>query len=240
MTSRLDRDLWGRIATIFDRALEAGGSERAALLDQLCGSDETVRREVEEMLDAHEKSPGLLAERRFVAGDGPGLTPDSDDGSLSADARVGPYRIVSRIGSGGMGDVYRAERADGAYRQTVALKVLRPGYRTAELVRRFRIEREALARLVHPGIATILDGGALDDGRPYIVLELVEGVPVTTYCAERVLSLPDRLTLFVRIVAVWSSIETSSRPTSWFSPTARRDCSISELPSCSTWMPMPR
>jgi len=201
MTVRLDRDLWDRIAVIFDRALAVRAEERDALLDQLCGSDETIRREVEGMLEAHERSPGLIAERRLVTDHGSlGTDHDAVGGSLLDGARVGPYRIVSPLGAGGMGDVYRAERADGAYRQTVAIKVLRPGYRTAEMVRRFRIEREALARLVHPGIATILDGGALDDGRPYLVLELVEGVPVTTYCAERALSIRDRLALFLRIV----------------------------------------
>jgi len=201
MTVRLDRDLWDRIATIFDRALAIGAQDRDALLDQLCGSDETIRREVEEMLEAHERSPGLIAERRLVTDhESLGAGHDTIGGSLLDGARVGPYRVVSPLGAGGMGDVYRAERADGAYRQTVAIKVLRPGYRTAEMVRRFRIEREALARLVHPGIATILDGGALDDGRPYLVLELVEGVAVTTYCAERALSIRDRLVLFLRIV----------------------------------------
>ncbi|HKW49419.1 MAG TPA: serine/threonine-protein kinase [Gemmatimonadaceae bacterium] len=191
----MDRTAWDRVATIFDRALDARGEERAALLDQLCGSDETIRREVEGMLDAHEQSPGLIAERRLLSREDP-LNETLRDGT-----RVGPYRIVAPIGAGGMGDVYRAERADGAYRQTVALKVLRPGYRTAEMVRRFRIEREALARLAHPGIATILDGGALEDGRPYIVLEFVDGVPVTRYCSEQNLPLRERLTLFVRIAS---------------------------------------
>ena len=203
MTSGLDRQLWDRIATIFDRALVVRDEERASLLEQMCGSDETIRREVEAMLDAHEKSPGLIAERRLVSGysDAFDGRRGSLDGNLGIGTRVGPYRIVSMVGAGGMGDVYRAERADGAYTQTVALKVLRPGYRTAEMIRRFRIEREALGRLVHPGIASILDGGALDDGRPYIVLQFVDGVPVTTYCREHTLSLRDRLALFLRIVA---------------------------------------
>ena len=199
VSSGLDRQAWDRISTVFDRAMDARGTERSELLDQLCGSDETIRREVEEMLDAHE-SLGLITERRLVTGDGDASS-ERFDGLLPSGARVGPYRIESQVGAGGMGDVYRAERADGAYRQTVALKVLRAGHRTHEMVRRFRVERQALARLVHPGIATILDGGALDDGRPYIVLEFVQGVPVTTYCAQHALSLKDRLTLFLRIVS---------------------------------------
>ena len=138
MDSDLDRELWDRIATVFERALGVRGTERAALLDRLCGSDGTVRREVEEMLEAHETDRALIAEGRLAAAAGAPV-----DGTLARGTRIGPYRVESPIGAGGMGDVYRAERADGAYRQTVALKVLRPGYRTAELVRRFRIEREA-------------------------------------------------------------------------------------------------
>src|SRR5262245_28065941 len=199
MSSGLDRELWDRISTIFNRAVDASGTERAALLDQLCGSDATVRREVESMLQAHENTRGLIAEQRLVTDGGGDPRSERVAGLLPNGARIGPYRIECPIGASGMGDVYRAERADGAYRQTVAFKVLRLGYRTSELVRRFRIEREALARLTHPGIARILDGGTLDDGRPYIVLEFVEGVSVTNYCTERSLSLRDRLTLFLRI-----------------------------------------
>jgi serine/threonine-protein kinase len=198
MRSELDRELWDRIAGIFERALEVTGPERAALLSQLCGSDLTIRREVEEMLAADDRAGGVIDEQRLAAAgrDQPFL-----DATLPEGARAGAYRIVSLIGAGGMGDVYRAERADGAYRQAVALKVLRPGYRTAELVRRFRVEREALARLVHPGIARILDGGALDDGRPYIVLELVDGTAITNYCEREALSLRDRLALFLKVAS---------------------------------------
>ena len=203
MSPHLDRGRWAHIASIFERALDANDAERSDLLDQLCGSDETIRHEVEDMLEAHEKSPGLIAERRLASVGAylPWADHERLAGTLPEGTLVGPYRIESLIGAGGMGDVYRAERADGLHRQTVALKVLRPGYRTAEMVRRFRIEREALARLVHPGIATILDGGSLEDGRPYIVLQFVDGVPVTTYCARHQLGLHERLALFLRIVA---------------------------------------
>jgi serine/threonine-protein kinase len=192
MTPELERGRWDRIATVFDRALESPDAERAALLDQLCGSDDTIRREVQAMLAAHAR-PGLRAERL--------VADERFDPRLANGTLVGPYRIECLVGAGGMGDVYRAARVDGVHRQPVAFKVLRPGYRTAELVRRFRIEREALARLVHPGIATILDGGALADGRPYIVLQFVEGLPVTEYCATHALSLEQRLALFSRIVS---------------------------------------
>ena len=201
----LDRASWDRIVAIFDRALDVGDVERRALLDQLCGSDATIRREVEEMLTAHDQG-GLAAERHLATGTNSGdATPGGDgalpNATLPEGARVGAYRVVRPVGAGGMGDVYQAERADGAYRQTVALKVLRPGYRTAEMVRRFRVEREALARLVHPGIAGILDAGALADGRPYLVLEFVDGTPLTAYCAAHALSLRERLALFLRVAA---------------------------------------
>ncbi len=194
MTSPVDRALWDRLMTVFARAIEVPEDERPGLLDQLCGSDDAVRREIEMMLAAHERS-GLLAERRFIYDN------RIDDPRLADGTIVGAYRIESLVGAGGMGDVYRAVRIDGVHGQTVALKVLRPGYRTAEMLRRFRIEREAVARLVHPGIATILDGGTLADGRPYIVLQFVEGVPVTTYCTTNGLSVPERLALFLRIVS---------------------------------------
>jgi serine/threonine-protein kinase len=211
MTTKLEPRQWTRVAEVFGRVIDVAATERAAVLDRLCGSDETVRREVEDMLAAHDR-PGLLAERRLVV-DGIGVPYTANvhgDGLLVEGARAGPYRVESLVGAGGMGDVYRARRADGVHGQLVALKVLRSlgprsslASRTApnELVRRFRVEREALARLVHPGIATILDGGTLDDGRPYLVLQLVDGVPVTTYCETHHLPLRARLTLFARIVA---------------------------------------
>src|SRR5262245_1847091 len=107
MSSSLDRDVWIRISTVFDRAIDVRGDDRTALLDQLCGSDATIRREVEGMLEAHD-AYGLLAERRLHTGQGDATT-ERDDGLLLSGARVGPYRIDSPIGAGGMGDVYRAE-----------------------------------------------------------------------------------------------------------------------------------
>jgi len=228
----LNRQTWDRIESVFHRALDVSGAERSDLLDQLCGSDLTIRREVEEMLAAHEGKDALIAEHRLVTGN----VPNAElDGALAAGTRVGPYRIVSLIGAGGMGDVYRAERDDGAYRQTVALKVLRPGYRTTEMVRRFRVEREALARLVHPSIATILDGGSLEDGRPYIVLQFVTGrrsrrtarnMRSTSAIASRYFS-RSRMRYNLR-TRVWSYIVTSSPSTFWCNATAGRACSTLE------------
>ncbi len=190
---------WNLIAEIFAAALELPAASRHAFVADAARGDGALRREVLAMLEAHEEgTPLLLEEERRVRPSDPGLRL----GDLAAGTRIGPWRIDRMVAQGGMGEVYRAERVDGAYSQTVAIKVLRPGYRTAETVRRFRVERQALARLVHPGIAAIVDGGTLEDGRPYLVLQYVDGLPITKYCAERKLGLPERLRLFVRVTRV--------------------------------------
>src|SRR5262249_31682583 len=148
-----------------------------------------LRRELDAMLAAAASTSPLRIERRLLehlagSGDAHGLMPDT---------RVGAYRIDALIGEGGMGEVYRAERVDGEYQQWVALKVLRGGTRSPDLVRRFRMERQILARLVHPDIAAILDGGQLGDGRPYLVLQFVDGVSIVAYCDKHALALHDRL-----------------------------------------------
>ena len=184
---------WDRIAEVFLQALATPPAERERFLDRACAGDDGLREEVDAMLVA-ESSGGLLLEER--------LLDRNDDGpaSVPAGTRIGPWRIDALIGRGGMGEVYRAERADGSYRQTVAIKVLRPGYRAADAIRRFGLERQVLARLVHPDIAAILDGGTTADGRPYLVLQFVDGIPITDFCAQRRLMLADRLRLFLRVV----------------------------------------
>ncbi len=99
--------------------------------------------------------------------------------------RIGPYRVLRRLGRGGMGEVFLGERADGLFEQRVAIKLLRRGMATEDVLARFARERRILARLEHPHIARLLDGGATDDGRPYFVMELVEGEPITGYCRAR-------------------------------------------------------
>jgi serine/threonine-protein kinase len=190
---------WNLIADIFASALEMPAATRHAYVMDACQGDGVVRREVLAMLEAHEAGdPLLLEEERRVRPSDPALHVSD----LAPGTRLGPWRVDRLVAQGGMGEVYRAERVDGAYSQTVAIKVLRPGYRTAETVRRFRVERQALARLVHPGIAAIVDGGALEDGRPYLVLQYVEGEPITRYCVERRLPLAARLRLLVRVARV--------------------------------------
>ena len=124
--------------------------------------------------------------------------PDADD--LPPDATIDRYRIIGRLGRGGMATVYRAERSDGSYEQQVALKVLRRGVDTTDLIRRFLVERQILSSLTHPNIARILDGGSTGDGRPYLVMELVPGEPITAWADARRLSVPARLRLFLQVV----------------------------------------
>ena len=136
----------------------------------------------------------LLSETQPEAGSAPA----GDAESIPAGARIGPYRVLEEIGRGGMGTVYLAERADGAFEQRVALKRIRLGLGTELLRDRFLRERQILAGLEHPNIARLLDGGVDAGGRPYFALELVEGVPLTAYCDERRLPIPQRVDLFLQ------------------------------------------
>ncbi len=147
----MDAERWERIQTLFMAALERGDDERAVFLDEACAGDPDLRRELEAMLGAHEQSHALALENRLLT-DEPDTLPNPE---ALLDTRVGPYRLKKLIGQGGMGEVYLAERDDEQYRQEVALKLVRPGFHTAEIVTRFRTERQILARLVHPNIARL-------------------------------------------------------------------------------------
>src|SRR5690606_7229801 len=147
-------DRWQQIETLFFEALERAGAERAASLKAARGEDLDLRREIDALLPAHEHATPFAIEQRF-------LTPSADEPHpfRTPGARVGIYRLVEVIGEGGMGTVYLAERDDAQYRQEVALKLVRPGLNTRELETRFRMERQILARLQHPNVARLLDGG---------------------------------------------------------------------------------
>ena len=177
---------WQRLEELFEAALELPAEDRAAFLAEQCGPDRSLRTEIEEMLEAHEGDGGLAIESRLLEAPAEGRT-------------VGQYRLLEPIGRGGMGEVFRAERADDHYQQQVAVKLLRPGIYGAEMITRFARERQILARLQHPDIATLLDGGVADDGRPYLVMQYVKGEPITAYCDRRRLRIEERLELFARV-----------------------------------------
>lgn len=183
----MSADRWEQLWRLFHEALELEPQERLRFLDQQANENPGLEAELRSLLAAHEQQHTVL--------DRPPLGPPP----MEPGARIGPWRLVRELGVGGMGVVWQAERADGAYEQTVALKLLAPGRFSPTLTARFHRERQILARLSHPNIAALLDGGTSDDGHPYLVMEYIEGVPLTDYIRQRDPGVGDRLTLFVRI-----------------------------------------
>ncbi|HEX6065341.1 MAG TPA: serine/threonine-protein kinase [Longimicrobiales bacterium] len=184
-----------RVDAIFDAALDLEPGAQLAFVNRECGDDAELRKEVLRLLRAHQHGAGVLDEPalQFAA---PLLDADDVLGAdqVTAQERIGNFRVLRVLGRGGMGEVYLAERADGQFEQRVALKVIRRG--AAGLVRRFLDERRILASLEHPGIARLLDGGITADGQPYFAMELVEGEPIDRYCDTHELSIDRRLALF--------------------------------------------
>ena len=186
-----------QIETLFDSAIEREPSERVAWLAQVCADDDELFRAVEQMLadDASagefiEQPPALVTEVLLDA-----LT-ESDP---LIGQRLGVYRLIRELGRGGMGAVYLAERDDHEFEQRVAVKLIKRGMDSDEIVRRFRQERQILAQLSHPHIARLLDGGTTPDGRPYFVMDFVDGEPLYTWCDARQLGLRERVALFQQV-----------------------------------------
>jgi Tol biopolymer transport system component/serine/threonine protein kinase len=176
---------WKQIKEIVDVGLGLAPGERSAYLARVCEGDAELLDEVGSLIAAYEESGDTFEERPASA------RPDRMIG-----ARFGPYKLVEVIGTGGMGSVYRARRADEEFEKEVAVKVLRRGLDLDYVVRHFRLERQIMASLDHPNIARLLDGGTTEDGLPYFVMEYIRGKPVTTYCRERRLGTRERLALF--------------------------------------------
>jgi serine/threonine protein kinase len=173
-------------------------SERAAFLDQACGDDHALRQRIEELLRAHDEPGSLLASpaRGGATEDSPPDPPGDDVNGPGT--RIGPYKLLQRIGEGGMGIVWMAEQQEPV-RRLVALKVIKAGMDTAQVVARFEAERQALAIMDHPNIARVLDAGTTEGGQPFFVMELVKGVPIIQFCDERRLALRERLELFIPV-----------------------------------------
>src|SRR5215471_1989446 len=189
------QDASPEMLSIFAGAIERRSpEERAAFLDAACGADLKLRLRIEALLRAHEEAGGFLRDRT-EAGE-PVATVDQPTGE-GPGAVIGPYKLLEQIGEGGFGVVFLAEQAHPV-RRKVALKVLKAGMDTRQVVARFEAERQALALMDHPNIAKVHDGGATATGRPYFVMELVQGVPITTHCDEHHLTLKQRLDLFLR------------------------------------------
>jgi WD40 repeat protein/serine/threonine protein kinase len=183
-----------RVEAIFEAALACGSeADRRAYLTTAC-PDAALRLEVETLLEAHRDPDSLFAEADSGVGRGP--APAAFD--EVAGTVIGRYKLLQKIGEGGMGVVYMAEQRQPVVRK-VALKIIKLGMDTKQVVARFEAERQALALMDHPNIAKVLDGGATDTGRPYFVMELVQGVPITEFCDKNRLQIPERLKLFLPV-----------------------------------------
>ncbi|MEM9664935.1 MAG: protein kinase [Bacteroidota bacterium] len=193
----MDPARWLQVEPILDEALDLPREVQAAFLDERCGHDPVLRREVAELLaacqDSEEEMVSPLAHTDLLRR----LFDEAPAEMLPAGTRLGPYRVLHEIGEGGMGRVYLAERADGAYDKQVAIKVIKRGMDTDAVVRRFRHERQILAHLDHPHIARLLDGGVSADGLPFFVMEHVDGERMDRYCDRQRLSVEARLRLFL-------------------------------------------
>jgi non-specific serine/threonine protein kinase/serine/threonine-protein kinase len=183
---------WSEIKAVLADVLEAEPATRPSVLDRLCGDDTGLRRAVESLLALETRAGSLLDSAALP---GAVLRPAAE---APPDA-IGPYRILREIGHGGMGVVYLGERADGQYRKQVAIKVITSGWRDRGLERRFERERQILAQLEHPGIARFLDGGATAEGRPYFVMEFIQGLPLLAWCESNHLTIAARLRLFLQV-----------------------------------------
>jgi TolB-like protein/Flp pilus assembly protein TadD len=185
---------WRRLEDLFHEAADLPPAERSAFLDQACRGDAPLRRELESLLAADAAGDDVL---QSAVDQAAGELQESKTASLIG-RKLGPYTITSWIGEGGMGTVYHAVREDD-FRMRVAIKVLKPGTETDAALQRLRSERRILAALDHPNIARLLDGGTMDNGLPYLVMDYVEGTPLLDYAAA--LSLHDRLRLFQALCA---------------------------------------
>ncbi|MDA8018324.1 MAG: serine/threonine-protein kinase [Thermoanaerobaculia bacterium] len=203
MSARKD---WRRIEELFFQCVELPADERSHWLARECGDDESLRRSVEHLLAAESSAESRLEGivRRAVEDE---LDPESGSEPGSFDApperpeHVGPYRVLEVLGEGGMGTVFLGERADGTYEQRVAIKVVKQGLLAPQASCRFERERQLLARIEHPAVARLLDGGTTPAGIPYLVMEFVDGEPIDRYCDRHRLSISERLRLFREVCA---------------------------------------
>lgn len=190
---------WSRVKDLFHRALEISTQERSSWLRHEAGEDATLIAEVQSLLESHDHSGQFLhpvsAEQKVAA---------LDAGGTKSGDRIGAYRLVEMIGTGGMGDVYKAVRDDDQYKAEVAIKLMRADVRNPHAEQRFKTERQILAQLDHRNIARLLDGGTTPNGLPYVVMELVTGEPIDKYADAKQLPTRERVRLFLQVCAAVS------------------------------------
>ena len=183
----MDSNKWQQIRSVFDEAIELDAGERENFLAS-AGLDDEILAEVRKMFAADDES--LIWHSPFSQFSGNGS---------KAPEKIGNYKIIREVGRGGMGAVYEAMRDDGEFSQRAAIKIIKRGMDSDDILRRFRNERQILAELEHPNIARLFDGGVSDEGSPFYVMEFIEGSPIDAYCRENNLSVPEKLELFRQV-----------------------------------------
>ncbi len=197
----MNKEDWARVKDIFYAALELPAGERALFIVESCRGDEAMVTEVSSLFEAHDESPD------FIETSAVGSVKDLVDVAKKPSRigqTIGVYRLERQIGEGGMGSVFLGSRADDTFKKKVAVKLIKRGFDTDEIIRRFRHERQILATLEHPYITRLIDGGATDDGLPYLVMDYVRGHALTKFANSREFSINDRLELFLKICSAVS------------------------------------
>jgi serine/threonine protein kinase/Tfp pilus assembly protein PilF len=193
----IPRARWQQIQSLFEQMIDTGTGDRSARLAGACGDDLELRSSVESLLKSDARREDVLLQAIGEAAES--LLEDHQDRLIGT--RVGPYRVISILGHGGMSTVYRGERDDSQYQQTVAIKVLQHARLHPRLRSRLHSERHILATLDHPSIARLIDSGDLEDGTPYLVMEHVDGESIDSYCDSRTLFVRERVELFIKVCA---------------------------------------
>ena len=191
---------WEKLKDLFAAALDRPPEERSVFVHQACNGDQALEDELKSLLEAHQTDASPLT--RIAGSIGKVVAaeiPIVETPAVELGRRIGPYKVIRQIGHGGMAAVYLAARDDEVYRKQVAIKIVSAGLENAEVLRRFRNERQTLAALDHPNIVKLLDAGSTEDGLPYLVMDYVEGKPIDEYCDSHRLPTSARLELFRNI-----------------------------------------
>jgi eukaryotic-like serine/threonine-protein kinase len=187
---------WNQLETLFHKSLELEPEARSAFLDDSCGEDTALRKELDALLDAVDTPTDILVQPIFEAAQS--VVAESKRDALDPGTRIGHYEIISLLATGGMGEVWLAEQKQPV-RRCVAIKLIKAGMDTREVVARFESERQALALMDHPAIAKVFDAGSTPEGRPYFAMEYVPGIPITAYCDKHKLTVRQRMELFMLV-----------------------------------------
>jgi eukaryotic-like serine/threonine-protein kinase len=198
----MNAERWQQVKAIFDHAVECDPASRGELVRELCGDDESLLEQVESLLASDQTAHSPLPSPADLHSEAIRLLEAHACGGKASDREtgifIGPYRLVRQIGEGGMGVVYHAQQVQPIQRD-VALKIIKPGMDSQQVIARFESERQALAIMDHPNIARVFDAGSTSAGRPYFVMELVDGVPISRYCDSKQLTVKERVELFISV-----------------------------------------